>query len=283
MTRALPLLALIVGGCAVSDPEGDWVRQLQVIAVQAQPPVLAPDVPVTVTVTVLDPEERGAEVALWACTERDGACIERELSEGVGVPLSAWARSGEVRGDRFVARFDLRLPPALFEQAAEERAAVVLWAVACVDGACPVIDAIARDPAPGTLSFARTASLLADPEAWLAQIDEGLASAAIKVLPVRHTVDNANPQVSAPKDGLTVGLGEGGGRVRLDLLDDGGRSLDVRAYSTFGGVTVRSTGEAEAEIAWTAPDRPGTGRIYAVVTDGAGGLEVWRGDVVVDE
>lgn len=67
MSRALPLLLL--AACADGPSEETLVRDVQVIAAVADPPVVAADEPYTLTVTAADPLDRGAEVLVWRCDD----------------------------------------------------------------------------------------------------------------------------------------------------------------------------------------------------------------------
>lgn len=272
------LLALLAGCLPAEEvPDGTWLRDLQIIGVEVDPPDLRPGGSSRITITAVDPKGRGADVLVWACTPAGEGCYEMHDVDGTARDLAVWTRAGLLRDDRFDLAFDAPDLPlsALFE----DDQALLLWSLACAPGACEAVERIRANPAPGTQAWHQAVALLASPDAWLGELSPGVASLAVKAVRVRAAVDNQNPTVTGPER-VEVGPGEPGAVLELRIHDDDPSALRVRAFSTFGPVEVRGDGR-EAQLGWRAPGWVGQGRIYGVISDGEGGLRVWRGEVSV--
>lgn len=277
--RALALVGL--AGCTaeeVVDPS--WLDELQVIGVVLEPPSLGRVSSVEVSVTAVDPRERGAEVLVWSCTDFGVGCFEQTEVDGSPRPVSHWARAATLVAD--AATVSLPVPEfALIAPEEARRLDIVglVWALACAPGVCDLIREVRADPEPGTAAWDRVARRLAHPEEWMAELQPGWASLAVKAIPVGS--DNGNPELS-------------GGPVRLEAPAGGSRSFQIRfeddeeierlhlaTWSTLGPVTARRDPQG-AVITWTAPEgASGTGRVYAVVSDGRGGQAVFAGDLSI--
>ncbi len=104
-----PNLLLLVGacaGCAMGPNTETLIDDLRVVGVTLDPPEAAPGQSVAVDVTVADPEEQGAELLFWTCTDPffSGECLEASL------PLEQWVWEGTVEGGRWAHTLEV---PAL--------------------------------------------------------------------------------------------------------------------------------------------------------------------------
>lgn len=278
MVRALA--AALLAGCAREEvPDPSWLDELQVVSVVLEPPSLDLGSSVEVTVTAVDPRERGAEVLVWSCTDFGVGCFEQTNFDGTPRPISQWARAATLVGDEASVSLPVEFAVLTPEEARKLDIVGLVWALACAPGVCDLIRAVQAEPEPGSAEWDDVARRLAHPEEWMAELRPGWASLAVKAIPVGG--DNANPALSA--DPVRLESPPGASRsFRVDFADDEEvERLQLAAWSTLGPVAAaRDAGGAV--ITWSAPEGvSGTGRVYAVVSDGRGGQAVLAGDLKI--
>lgn len=180
-------LALLAScGGRISVP--DTIRGLQIVAIEANPAQPEPFESLQLRTWVADGVGRGADVLVWLCTPYQGHCVEALPPGSTGLPLSTWTRHGtsnpEFTAD---AAWPLFSSIAAANYAIPEiaRGKLLVWALACAPGTCPVIDQVAADPQSGS-------------EAWRVAEHElyALAATSVAGLPEAAEVGNLDPPVT---------------------------------------------------------------------------------------
>lgn len=282
-----------LAGCDGVHPVPNSIRGIQVIAIESTP--AQPDTfeALTLGAWVADGLGRGADVLIWLCTPLDGRCVEAYPPGSTGLPLSLWTRVG--RADPL---FEASTPWPLFAGIAADnfdipedyRGKLLVWALACSPGLCPVIDKVSVNPRSGSESYAEVSAMLADPASWLDELPRGQVSIAVKAVPVFLEPDTdpyAYPYASYPEytvqdpvnhpPTLTLRASSADGRVReFETSDPDGDSVITRAFVTAGGVYTESGSSGTEWVQWQAPlldDREGY--LFLVAEDQRGGTSVW--------
>ncbi len=289
------MILLALYACAPVEFDLTYIDDLQIVAVQIEPPALAPGLPVTLTAWVADPEKRGADVLIYTCTNLGYGCAEGGyLSEDdfqtPPQPLSTWTAVGQLDGTEI--SFDFRLPDdegALLQQFQQGQSETLLFALACEPGACEIIDRVMANPPPGSEAYQALLDLFADPEPWVAELPRESSSFAVKRVNLqgRDEINNVNPTVT-PTAGIVASRFATSWSVlpepviaSFGLADNGpAGKLDVRAYTTLGSVQSILPG-ATTSITWDPGTRIGHGDLFIVVVDDASGIGVWSSDVSV--
>lgn len=265
MNRLIPCLVLAVG-CMPGPSEDTLVDELRVIGAIAEPPEVAPGETTAVDVVVADPLGSGAEVAVWLCTPADDGCAEAGSSTQGRVAV------GSPTDGRF--RADLTVDPLWAAFAGPEPIPTSIWVLACEPGVCPLFDRLGGDALDDEVE-----ALLANPTEWVGDLPLTGVSLAVKQLSVstRDEADrNDNPvlSVSAPEESTT------GEEWLLDVtVADSNGVAEIMGLSTAGGfgLTAFEALDGQATMQWYAPDDPGEVQLYAVASDGLGGMAIWQG------
>lgn len=269
------VLALLA--CSGPDP-GTLIDELRVVAMVAEPPEVAPGESTDIEVFVADPEENGADILVWACTNLGEGCIE---SIDSGTYLSVGSPSEGKASVTLEATS--ALAPALLETDLLE--ATTIWTLACEPGLCPVIDD-SRDlgtdqPWPEAL-----ATQLANPMDWMADLPMVGVSLAYRRLSVSENSPeerHANPTITPVfEENLTWKREQ---KFTLDFTVDGTFSEEARAfnYMTGGGFKTTDTQSFEDTLSLSgfAPEEAGNTDIWVILNDGLGGVAVWFGNAEV--
>lgn len=217
----------------------------------------------TITATVADPLETGADVLIWHCTNLGDGCLEEGSDH-------AWVES-LVDGQ---ATATTTVPAALGAFASDEPfRGLSAWALACEPGLCPQMD----DP---------TVYDLADPTSWLADLPIHGVSLAFLPLAVSTRTERVENPVLTPDFDVPTAVA-GGESFDLHFLVGlsvvAGPDTLAFGYATGGGFekTEYTVGDdGEVTLTWIAPDEAGDIDIFVEVNDGAGGVGVWTGSVV---
>lgn len=277
MSRPLPLLpgllvlALPLAGCGGGPSDETLVDTLQVVAVVAEPPEIAPGEATVVTPVVADPQATGADVLQWTCTPSESGCAEAFVP-GFGVtvgtvaapPTTTWAAPTELA---YVFAED---PSLVFP--------VLVWTLACAPGACSVVDEVAADPQPGTAEGDALVETLADPSAILADLPIEAVALTLQTFGVsaRSAEERVvNPVLLATPDPAITGAA--GEEVVLAFDLDAFEGVSVWGYTTASGFTspaVEPDETGRAELTLVMPDAGVTADVWVVVVN-EGGSAVW--------
>jgi hypothetical protein len=298
----LALLAL-VAGCTAQPRSVTTVTGVQIVAIDADPP--QPDTFDTLTLDtwVADPLGGGTDVLVWLCTPVDGVCIEGSPLGLAGMPFSFWTRVGRADPRSTTTNgwplFAGLAPDGVELPSGLDGSGLLVWALACVPGFCPVMDQIAIDPKPGSEPWLEVAEGLADPSRWVAAAPEGYASLAVKRIPVWNPPDDEEDEdttegESAPNRApeLTeIAAGEVGSGLPLPqwfdlaITEDDGDVIETRSFATEGLIRDEFVGDEGAgvdviRVAWAPrPDDGGRApQLFLVVEDKRGGTDVWSSD-----
>lgn len=275
------VIPLWLAACATSPDLTNVIRGIQVVAIEASPAEPRAEEPLTLTAWVADGIGRGSDVLVWVCTPVDGHCLESGLVADTALPFSLWSRVGEAE----VAFASVSSWPQYVALAGEVvplpdglgGGNLLVWALACAPGVCPIIDRVAIDPEPGSDAWRETERMLADPASWIDTVPRGQASLALKSVGVwypegaggRPDEPNRAPilePVAIHEDRVT----------KFRVGDPDGDLLSIRSFTTAGGVVQTRTGDTGLGVLWEEPLRPGREAVrFVVAEDGRGGTTVW--------
>lgn len=270
ITLALPLLAACGGG----PNEETLFSHLQVAAVIAEPPEIAPGDTSSFTAHVLDPEGVGPDTWMWTCTPGAGGCAEAALPGG-GV------QRGTLQDGTFGGAFFAPAELAAYLTDPELVVPVIVWSLACRPGACPEVEAADAAPDPASAEGRALTEALADPTAWMA--DKAIADASLTLQtlslstrPVEERIQN--PRFTATPDGELAGAPEE--ELTLSFTVEPVEGLSLWGYTTAGGFTQPSWTPDEtglAELTLVLPTEPGDLELIVVAVGEEGGQAAWRG------
>lgn len=303
-------LSVLLAGCASPPRAVTTIPGVQVVAIEAHPPQPAQFDTLVLDTWVADGIGGGADVLVWLCTPIDGLCIEGSPPGLAGLPFSFWTR---------VSRADPRSTTTngwpLFGGLVPEDAVLpegfdggglLVWALACVPGFCPVMDEIAVDPQPGSEPWMEIAEGLADPARWVTAAPEGYASIAVKRVPLwvppeggetteeTELAPNGAPhlnELDVPPSEWPPPVGWPPPVVVLGISEPDGDELESRAFTTSGLIsqtfhkddpTLDTYGPGDKIVVdWRASRPPDGGRppqLFLVVEDERGATDVWSSD-----
>ncbi|MCA9490474.1 MAG: hypothetical protein KC621_11140 [Myxococcales bacterium] len=330
------MLLLAWLGCGAPPPPPSLVQGVQVVAVSADPPNPSEQQPVRLDVWVADAVGAGADVLVWSCTPVFGDCLESQLPGSAGLPLTMWTGTGTVRNHRVsvatswptfhgvgmrIAQELLSDPTiaAAYPEAVDALDApptLLVWALACVPGECPIIDEVRANPIGGSDAWQSIATRLADPATLLDGVPEHHASIAVKAVPIWVAPDPFDPEFdptqpltpnTAPElswespterplttsSGSTYRVwgfgdsGDPGDEVPTDpgpqLINDvrwydrDGDLVSFQVFTTDGAVDLSEPVAGVVRIAQRPPPIGPPGLAFLVGEDGQGGTAVWVG------
>lgn len=261
--------------CAAGPQSQTLIDELRVVASVAEPPELAPDESTGLTHHVADPTG-GAIVSTWTCTFAGEDCLEELLATPIAERVAQGGHADGIASSEYTA--SALLGQALGDDLPE--LPVLVWTLACEPGLCPVQDAIAADPSPGSDSYEALSQDLADPFSWLADLPKQGVSLGVKTLTVSlETEPNSNPVVQHSESPEGSGV-----RHILGVEDSRAESLTAYGYASWGGFETSSVDviDGTAELVWLPPNEddetagtaPDTLEFWLVVSDGLGGVAV---------
>jgi hypothetical protein len=259
-----------------ADPD-TRVNELRVIGLVAEPPEAGPGTSVQLDAWVLQPDDQEApvQVLMWSCTLVGPTCAEEAL------PISLWTSVQVAEGD--VTSWGIFLPLELIDVLAVlppdlPGLPVLVQALACEEGLCPVIDRVlAEDP--------RAVADLADPSSWLADLPmQGVSHAQRLLYVTGKAVEarNDNPVLFPQFQPSQLLDYSPSMRLPFEVRDNDFDGAAAYGVSTAGGFS--RLGEIierrEVELEWFPPARGAKGtRLYIAFEDGLGGSAVWKGVV----
>lgn len=276
------ILLMLLVACLPPDFNLTHIDDLQVVAVQVDPPALAPGLDVVVTTWVADPARRGADILLYTCTIIDEeGCVEGREVQGTGPhPLTAWSAVGQLVGNNWSVGFSLPTDDEQFlaDLDIPGSSETLLYALACEPGACEIIDRVAADPPPGTEAYQNILDMFANPEPWVAELPRDVSSLAIKTVTLQQSesVSNTNPRVTPLSPGAVLAYRDDLDPIDLtfNVFDGGQANFDVRAYTTVGTIYGIDPKPTSVDFTWNPGTMVGEGEIFLVVADKNGGIGV---------
>jgi len=300
-------LLVLLAGCTAPPRATTTIPGVQIVAIEADPPQPEQFDTLVLDTWVADAIGRGTDVLIWLCTPVDGLCIEGSPPGLAGLPFSFWTRVGRADPRSTTTNgwplFGGLVPEDAELPAGMEGAGLLVWALACVPGFCPVMDEIAIDPKPGSEPWMDIAEGLADPARWVTAAPEGYASLAVKRIPLWSpdgdtedggtTTDEEVAPNGAPtlteSDATEVKPGEWPPPlVLLDITEPNGDVLQTRSFATSGLIdetfvddgTDSGDGDDQIVVEWASRANDG-GRppqLFVVVEDERGATDVWSSD-----
>lgn len=279
--RAGAALCLVLAGCELFPPEEQptLLSHLTLLAVKQDPSEARPGRDMGFEVWVADPIGGPLDVMVWSCTPDAGSCVEASV---VPLPISGLTRVVRASTDLPV-RVEIPLPEAVAAFIPEGgRASTLGWALACRPGLCGVMDRVEADPEPGSAAWAAVLGELADPLSTVEGLDIDDAALGLKRLLLtdpRTLYIPPGPAVArAGRQPLVV---PAGGTMLLDVLATD--AVNAWPYTMAGswGATRYDITRGRATQTWYAPDEPGMVRVFTVVDDAEGHVDVWSEEVEV--
>jgi hypothetical protein len=295
---------LLLSACGPPLPAVETIHGVQVVAIQADPPQPEAFDEMTLDVWVADGIGLGTEVLVWLCTPYEDTCAESGPDLG-GVPLDLWTEVGTA--DPKMSFSTIFWPLAVsrvldqIEDLPEdlEDGYLVVWALACVPGFCPFLEDIEIGPLPGSGAWEDLADGLAHPSDWVAEVPDGYASLAVKLVPLWRpgepnepeytfgsttesdapTGRNDAPQLSVVSSVPSMIEGFPPLAIRLDESDpDPDDQLRSAVFVTSGLATKTDEEVGESvEVVWSpqAADADRSPQLFVVLDDERGGTAVW--------
>lgn len=239
-----------VMGCVVEVQPTEAVQDVHVVATQLIPPQPVAGEPLTARAYVANPAALDIEVLIWSCVPTDDGCAEP------GLGLTPAQRAVAVPLDGVSAEVSVVLPPAPDDVPTRDLI-LLLWTLACVEGACAVFDDLRATPDDPALH-----EILDDPQAWDGMPGFDDAALGYRVVELRAgeaRIPNRNPRLLPP---VLSDLGV----VDVDTADPDGDRVELRGVVTSGTFLADDHGGV-----WSGT-RPGT--LFVVGTDHEDGLDV---------
>jgi hypothetical protein len=153
---------------------------------------------------------------------------------------------------------------------------LLVWALACEEGLCPLIEQIKAGEAVG-------AELWANPLSWMRELPRkgvSLATTTLSVSTRSEEERHGAPSLQVRPDQEST---RPGGEITLEATATGelGEEARIWAYSEAGGFTatsIRPDAEGSASLTWVAPETSNPEiPVYLVLVDGLGGSALWEG------
>lgn len=248
-----------------------------------EPAEASPGEAVSLSALIVDPDGLGVERALaWTCTDLGEGCAEALLA----TRASEWAMLGPVEDETFEASFTVpEVLSAVFAEGLEELE-LPLYVLACAPGACPVLDAVAEDPAAGSAEFEAVAELLGDPEGLVSGLamDQACLGTRELVISLRPEEEREHNPVLFGPDDLSLVAGETEELI-FSIGDsdstDGLPTLILSPYSTAGTFDdeLIASEAGDLPVEFNAPEELSDLGLYAVLRDGTGGQAWWRAEL----
>lgn len=278
---------LLLMACADGPADLTVVHDLQLIHAGLAPPQVAPGEASTLTLTLADPQGGGSELMVWPCTDLGEGCVEERgqaLEERVRLGSADQGDFGEDLVLELVAEPALAALLKLDPSELPVAPAQDWWILACRPELCPWFEDLRAAPAPGSAADAELRAFLADPVAQMGQVPLDGASLSrrqllLSDLPVEER--NSNPELRLEEGETEVALGEEP-VLRFAFVDELPDTVTLDGFTTLGALGPARTDVYDPTFTWYPGEEAGTGRLYVVARDEAGGSGLWRADARVD-
>lgn len=260
-------MLLLLLGCGGPNEE-TLIDELRVVAMVVDPPEIAPGADAAITTYVADPLAEAPEVMLWTCTNLGDGCLEAALEDQgttVATPVDgivSATRTAPAELAYAVGDGEVVLP-------------VLLWALACVPGLCPVIDLAASSPGGSS----ELSAFLADPFTGMEDLPLVGTSLALSTIDVSTRSEPLrNPGFASTPTEVVAAPEE---TVLLDFETD---AYEVWGYTPGGGFVLPSylVDGGAITMEWVAPAEAGTYAMWVVGTGLEGGTVVWTTTTTVE-
>ena len=263
--QSLWIWPILCVGCVEGANVETLVDELRVVAIALEPPEAAPGESFTAALHVGSPSLSEISVAAWTCAGFGGDCLEQLVS-----------RAAIAEGSAPLFEVELQAPyeaAALLVEA--EEFPISVWAMACEQGVCSVLDDIAEGVAD--------ADVLADPTLALEALPLSGVSVARKSLWVSNRDEEERrenpailPQFDSPLQGRVA--------EPLELaFDISGGATEGYGYATGGGFEMSeyTVLDGVLSMSWYAPEAAGEYTIWVIAQSDEGGSAVWSSTVQV--
>ncbi len=296
ISASLFLLASLFA-CGSGNIDSTTVTQLQVVAIETNPPEASMGDTVTLDIHIGNPDGfEELDILVWTCAYVDGTCLEAQLPDTRDWLYVGDASSGFVQITRTIPDIDLTTLQAWLgddvEWEDEDYVETSLNVLVCEGGTCPIIYD-AWDALTYFQQESRREDLaeeFVDPSAWLSEvpIEESAYAARPYRLSLRpFEARNINPTAEArfaqaSEETLTVSAG---GYLEMGFFadDPSGEAIYGYGFTTLGRFEDRRIQDDEGAIRHylIAPQEPGEGEVWVVFDDRDGGVDVWTKPLVV--
>lgn len=270
------------------------VTELRVMGWQAEPPYMDAAAGTLLTATLFQPDDTPVRVLTWTCTPGPLGCFEAGTEDNRKA-LSTFTQIATPTDGVVTDQAD---PLVFFLPAAAAGAdlpPVFAWTLACVEGACPILDAVAADPAPGTVAWDDALAGLADPFTLLQTLPKVGTAATFRTLDIRLVADGetapTNPTVSlASPSPITA---PSGGIQAITFTVQADAPTLAFPVATAGGFEASEVEVADGEVTVTfvagqedSEDSPALApgsevELFVTFETEAGGSTVWRGMLTI--
>ncbi len=281
-------MIFIMFACSMSAPS-TFVDELRVMAIQAEPAELSPmDQDAKLRLLISDPQEQGADVVYWTCTNFGEGCLEADFYTD---NLQQWPQY--FSREELLTERDISVPMGMMgiiSSLPEESIPFLgslVWVLACIPGECSFVEDIQNgviDP-----------ELLSDPTQIIKDLSFGTASLSFSSLPISNRPLEEriqNPELvplleESPEQPVeqTMEL-----EFAYELHAVPSSDSLVYGYATVGGFpeTDRSNAQLQEEsgsffLPWIASADAGEGELYIILENGQQGTAIWSSSARVTE
>jgi hypothetical protein len=264
------VVVLLLTACGGANDE-TLLDELRVLSMLPQAPEIAPGETTTMDVRIVDPDAGGYRALVWTCTQLGEDCLEDEEGR---TPALATVEDGR-------AAVPVTASMALAAVASDSPLPLVsVWALACADDACPLLDEVERGD---TID----ADVWADPTDWMSELPiEGtsLALSSVQVSTRAADTRHVNPTITVSPEAPSVTPG-GSVEVEVAITGELGSEARVWGYTTAGGFerpSDRPNARLEARLDWIAPATAGSASGFLLLVDDEGGGVLWEGTLTAE-
>ncbi|MFT5681869.1 MAG: hypothetical protein ACI8RZ_002787 [Myxococcota bacterium] len=291
------VILLTLLACGAGERHPSVVEDLRILGIVAEPPEAYPGETVAITVLVADPKKRSSEVLIWTCGLYEGECAESLMpfnDWAIVVELGMEEGRGDALGELVAESSELaRVTRTVPSDASEilefiNPIPVVLYALACQPGLCPIIDDVKAAREAG-IADSGLKERLSDPTLWMHTLPmEGVSLAGQQLVISDQPAElrNHNPTfdprfAEAYEPVLRVPVG---GELEVAFFTDDPDAEKVYgyAYTTVGAFEERRVKEEDNAVRnWLKGTEVGEGWVYMVFEDRDGGAAIWTKEIEV--
>ena len=267
--------AVLLWGCMAGPQPETLVDDLVVVSLVSDPPEAGPGDTVGMDVHLGVPNDKAVDFLLWTCLPiGEDACLEKDAEQ----------RYFFVESAEDALQFEQTVP---FETAGllaafGEEVPVFVWAMACEQGLCPLLE----QAKAGSIDE----SDLVNPIESLKTLPFDGVSLAWRTLWLsdRPVEERRKNPVLTPDFELPEMVGAGESVTLTFLVDDVGEEAEAFGYSLSGGFGAVETRvfNGAVELTWFAPEEleeSGESTLWVVVQDPAGGSALWTGSLNLEK
>jgi len=254
-------------GCMAGPNPETLIDELRVVAMVAEPPVVAVTESSQVTVHVVDPGSAGFDLFFWTCASLGQGCLEDQLGLDPRATIMLGAQGPQT--------MTVELPDlSAVEGWGEELFPVSLWALVCTSGTC---------------EFPLPQEVLELPTAWMEEQPLQGVSLARKSLwlsgDAAFAATVSNPVLQPLFELSESAVSEEKLELSFSVTGDEDASFQGYGYASAGGFSKTEVDVFEEQFAidWYAPQQSGQATLYMVVQGELGRTALWSGDIQVEQ